>query len=168
LKAAGEEVALALLPITLKVNGELYEVAVQPHWTLVNVLRDVLYLTGTKEGCDRGNCGACTVLMDGKAIPSCLTLAVEAQGREILTIEGLARNGQLHPLQRAAIEHHAVQCGFCTPGWIMAALPLLTRNPLPTEEEVREAIAGNFCRCTGYTKIIEAILAAGRMLAAQG
>lgn len=146
--------------IALRVNGESYEVAVDPWRTLLEVLRENLMLTGAKNACNRGDCGACTVLMDGKPVVSCLTLAVEAQGKEILTIEGLARDGQLHPLQKSFIEHGAIQCGFCTPGTILSAKALLDRNPQPTEEEVREGISGNLCRCTGYAKIIEAILAA--------
>ncbi len=145
--------------VTLRVNGETYELPVDVRRTLLEILRDELSLTGTKEGCDTGDCGACTVLLDGVPIASCLTLAVEAQGKEISTIEGLARGGQLHPLQRAFIDHGAIQCGFCTPGIIMSAKALLDKNPQPTEAEAREAISGNYCRCTGYTKIVEAILA---------
>lgn len=145
--------------VTLRVNGETHELPVDVRRTLLEVLRDELSLTGTKEGCGTGDCGACTVLLDGVPIASCLTLAVEAQGKEISTIEGLARGGQLHPLQHAFIEHGAIQCGFCTPGTIMSAKALLDKNPQPTEAEVREAISGNYCRCTGYTKIVEAILA---------
>ncbi len=146
--------------MVLNVNDEFYEVAVEPHRTLLEVLRDTLGLTGTKKGCDEGECGACTVLIDGEAVLSCLLLAVEAQGKRITTIEGLAHNGQLHPLQQAFIDHGAIQCGFCTPGLILSAKALLDRNPKPTEAEVREAIAGNLCRCTGYVKSVEAILAA--------
>jgi carbon-monoxide dehydrogenase small subunit len=146
--------------IELKINGDTYEVAIDPRRTLVEVLRDDLDLTGTKESCGDGDCGACTVLMNGKPVNSCLTLALEAQGKDILTIEGVAQNGQLHPIQQAFIDHFAVQCGFCTPGMILSAKALLDRNPHPTEEEVRKAIAGNLCRCTGYVKIVEAILAA--------
>ena len=145
--------------IKLQVNGELYEVAVDPRRTLLEVLRENLGLTGTKKNCDEGDCGACTVLMDGKAVTSCLVLAVEAKGHEIETIEGLVRNGKLHPLQEAFVQHGALQCGFCTPGMILASKALLDRNPKPTEEEIRMAIAGNLCRCTGYVKIIEAIQA---------
>lgn len=149
-------------PVTLRVNGETYELSIDVRRTLLEVLRDELNLTGTKEGCGTGDCGACTVLLDGTPIASCLTLAVEAQGKEISTIEGLAENGQLHPVQRAFIEHGAIQCGFCTPGMIMSAKALLDKNPQPTETEAREAISGNYCRCTGYTKIVEAILAASQ------
>lgn len=145
--------------IELRINGDLYEVAIDPRRTLVEVLRDDLDLTGTKESCGDGDCGACTVLMDGKPVNSCLTLALEAQGKDILTIEGLAQNGQLHPVQQAFIDYFAVQCGFCTPGMILSAKALLDRNPHPTEDEVRKAISGNLCRCTGYVKIVEAILA---------
>lgn len=142
-----------------KVNGEHYEVAVKPNRTLLEVLREDLGLTGTKVGCNQGDCGSCTVLLDGKAVCSCLTLAVEAQGKEIITIEGLASNGQLHPIQQAFIDYFAVQCGYCTPGMIMSAKALLDENPDPTEDEVRHALQGNLCRCTGYVKIVEAILA---------
>ncbi len=144
----------------LNVNDAFYEVEVLPNRTLLEVLRDDLGLTGTKKGCDTGECGACTVIMDGKAVPSCLLLAVEAQGKRITTIEGLAQDTQLHPLQQSFIDHGAVQCGFCTAGIILSAKALLDKNPKPTEAEVREAIAGNLCRCTGYVKIVEAIMAA--------
>jgi aerobic carbon-monoxide dehydrogenase small subunit len=145
--------------IELKINGDNYEVAIDPRRTLVEVLREDLDLTGTKESCGDGDCGACTVLMDGKPVNGCLVLALEAQGKDIITIEGIARNGQLHPVQQAFIDHFAIQCGFCTPGMIISAVSLLKRNTHPTEDEVRKAIAGNLCRCTGYVKIVEAILA---------
>ena len=145
--------------IELKVNGEAYELEVEPRATLVKVIREELGLTGTKSGCERGECGSCTVLMDGMPVNSCLVLAVEAEGSEICTIEGLARDGELDVLQRNFIERGAIQCGFCTPGMIMTAKALLDRNRRPSEEEVRRAIAGNFCRCTGYDKIVESILA---------
>lgn len=148
--------------IELKVNGELYEVAIHPWQLLVDVLRTDLGLTGTKKGCSTGDCGACTVILDGKPVASCLTLAVEAEGKDILTIEGLAKDNQLHPLQSAFIKHGAIQCGFCTPGMILSAKALLDENPRPTEDEVRKSIAGNLCRCTGYYKIVEAILAVSR------
>jgi carbon-monoxide dehydrogenase small subunit len=145
--------------ITLRVNDTDEEVYVEPWWTLSYVLREELNLIGTKEGCLGGHCGACTVLIDGKTVMSCLYLAMKAQGKEILTIEGLKRDdGSLHPLQEAFIEHFAVQCGYCTPGIIMTAKALLDENPNPTEEEVRERLNGNVCRCTGYTKVVEAIL----------
>ena len=147
--------------IKLKVNGVDEEVMIEPWWSLARVLRDELNLTGTKIGCETGDCGSCTVLVDGKAVKSCLYLAMKARGKDILTIEGLRdENGELHPLQKAFIEHFAVQCGYCTPGMIMAAKALLDENPNPTEEEVKEGLDGNLCRCTGYVKIIEAVLAA--------
>ena len=145
--------------IELKINGDLHEVAIDPRRTLVEVLREDLDLTGTKESCGDGDCGACTVLMDGKPVNGCLVLALEAQGKDIITIEGIAKNGHLHPVQQAFIDHFAIQCGFCTPGMIISAVSLLKRNQHPTEDEVRKAIAGNLCRCTGYVKIVEAILA---------
>ena len=145
--------------IILKINGETYEVSVKPSETLLEVLRDELGLTGTKEGCDTGKCGACTVLIEGKAVRSCLTLAIAARDKEITTIEGLAHGEELHPIQQAFIEHGALQCGFCTPGMIMISKAFLEKNPDPTEEEIREALAGNICRCTGYVKIVEAIQA---------
>jgi carbon-monoxide dehydrogenase small subunit len=140
------------------VNEEPREIAVEPWWTLLDVLRDQLELTGAKKGCDRGDCGACTVLLDGKPIVSCTTLAVQAHGRRVTTIEGLMTEGQPHPLQQAFVDVGAVQCGFCTPGMVLAAKALLDENPSPTEDNVREAIAGNLCRCTGYAKIVEAVL----------
>jgi len=146
--------------VRLTVNGALYELSVKPWETLIDVLRDYLGLTGTKEGCGLGECGACTVIMEGKAVNSCLVLAVEADGKQIATIEGLAVGDKLHPVQEAFIEHGGLQCGFCTPGMIMSAKVLLDENPNPSEEEIRKGIAGNFCRCTGYAKIIESIKAA--------
>ena len=143
--------------IRLLVNGFEYDVLVKPHWTLLQVLRDELGLTGTKEGCGKGECGACTVIMDGEAVLSCLVLAVQAQGRPILTIEGLAREGRLDPLQDAFVKHGAIQCGFCTPGMIMTAKAFVTKNPHPAEEQIKKALSGNLCRCTGYVKIIEAV-----------
>lgn len=145
--------------LQLKVNGQIYDLLVDSHWTLLEALREQLGLTGSKEGCSLGDCGSCTVLLDGMPFLSCLVLAVEARGRDVLTIEGLAQNGRLHPLQEAFVQHGAVQCGFCTPGMILSAKALLDRNPRPAEAEVREAIAGNLCRCTGYAKVVEAILA---------
>jgi carbon-monoxide dehydrogenase small subunit len=150
--------------IQLMVNGEEYEVAVAPNRTLLEVLRDDLYLTGTKEGCGEGACGTCTVLLDGKPVRSCLTLAIEVQGREITTIEGLASMGKLHPVQKAFVEYGAIQCGFCAPGMILTTKALLDENPSPTEQEARQAISGNVCRCTGYAKIVEAMLKAAEMV----
>jgi aerobic-type carbon monoxide dehydrogenase small subunit (CoxS/CutS family) len=146
--------------VSLTVNGEEYEVVITPHRTLLEVLREDLALTGTKEGCGEGACGTCTVLLDGKPVRSCLTLAVEVQGREVTTIEGLAPIGELHPVQRAFVEYGAIQCGFCSPGMILTTKALLDENPDPTEEEARQAISGNVCRCTGYAKIVEATLKA--------
>lgn len=150
--------------IVLKVNGISYEVSVWPHATLLEVLREELELTGTKEGCGLGDCGTCTVLMDGKPIASCLTLALQAQGKEILTIEGVSQNGKLHPVQEAFIERGAIQCGFCTPGMVLAAKAFLDGNPEPSEEEAKKAIVGHLCRCTGYAKIVEAIMAASEKM----
>ncbi len=143
----------------LNINGQSYELPLRTHWTLLDVLRDQLGMTGTKKGCDSGTCGSCMVILDGEPVLSCLALAIRCRNKRILTIEGLAENGELDPLQQAAIECGAVQCGFCTPGWILSAKFLLDNNPTPTREEVRAAIAGNFCRCTGYRKIEDAILA---------
>ena len=151
--------------IRLIVNGETYEVIVKSSETLQDVLRDKLGLTGTKEGCDTGKCGACTVLIGGQAVRSCLTLAVSARDREITTIEGLAKVEKLHPLQQAFIKHGAVQCGFCTPGMILFTKSFLEENPEPQDEEIRKALSGNICRCTGYVKIIEAIQAAAKEMA---
>ena len=150
--------------IALNVNGESYDISIEPNRTLVDVLRDELGLTGTKKGCDLGNCGCCGVLIDGKPVVSCLTLAIEAQGKDILTIEGLADGENLHPIQRAFIEHDGLQCGFCTPGMIITAKALLDENPNPAENEIREALAGNLCRCTGYDKIVESIQAAAEII----
>jgi carbon-monoxide dehydrogenase small subunit len=144
--------------VHLKVNGLAYETEVEPRRTLLELIREDLELMGTKEGCGLGECGTCTVLLDGRPIKSCITLAVQANGREVTTIEGLEKSdGTLHPLQQAFIDHGAIQCGFCTPGMILSAKALLDENPRPTELEVRQAIAGNLCRCTGYQKIVEAI-----------
>jgi carbon-monoxide dehydrogenase small subunit len=148
--------------ITLNVNGDARTVLVKGNAILTNVLRDDLDLTGTKKGCELGDCGSCTVLLDGKPIDSCMMLAVEADGREITTIEGVVTNGKLDAIQESMINHAAVQCGYCTPGMVLSAKALLTRNPHPTETEVREAIAGNLCRCTGYVHIVEAVLAASQ------
>jgi aerobic-type carbon monoxide dehydrogenase small subunit (CoxS/CutS family) len=146
--------------IELHVNGRTYELFVEPWKTLLEAIRENLGLTGTKCGCDDGNCGACTVLVDGRAIKSCLMLALQARGKKIFTIEGLGTADKLHPLQQAFLDYFAVQCGFCTPGMILAAKALLDENPAATEEEIREGLHGNICRCTGYVKIVEAIEAA--------
>jgi len=146
--------------IELVVNGKRHRLMVEPEELLVDVLRERLGLTGTKKGCGTGDCGACTVLMNGRAVNSCLVLAVAADGAEITTIEGLAADGELHPLQQAFVEHGAVQCGYCTPGMIMAAKALLDENPHPSEEDIRSALAGNICRCTGYARILAAVKAA--------
>jgi carbon-monoxide dehydrogenase small subunit len=139
------------------VNGESVEAVVDPNLTLLQFLRESLGLTGAKHGCGMGDCGACTVIIDGHPVNSCLVLAVQANGREILTVEGLSSNGELHPLQRAFVEKGAIQCGFCTPGMVISAKALLDRNPRPSELQIRTAISGNLCRCTGYQKIVEAI-----------
>ena len=149
--------------IALTVNGITYEVAVAPNKSLARVLREDLNLLGTKVGCDIGDCGACTVILDGRPVNSCLVLAVQAEGGDILTVEGLAEGDKLHPIQQAFVDHGAVQCGFCTSGMILAAKGLLDRNPNPKEEEIREALSGNLCRCTGYQKIVEAVQAASQM-----
>ena len=150
--------------VTATINGNAVEFLCEPQQTLLEVLRDELHLTGTKEGCGTGDCGACSVTLDGRLICSCLMLGVEAQGKSIQTIEGMAVGETLHVLQRKFLEHAALQCGICTPGFLVAARSLLERNPDPTEEEVRYWIAGNLCRCTGYHKIVEAVLdAAGEM-----
>lgn len=154
-----------MLSIKMKINGETLQVKIEPYESLVEVLRDKLNLTGTKKSCNLGNCGSCTVLMDGRPVNSCLVLALDARGKEITTIEGIAAKGEaLHPLQIAFVEEGAIQCGFCTPGMIMAAKGLLDRNLNPNEEEIRQAIAGNICRCTGYVKIVKAIQAASYKL----
>jgi aerobic-type carbon monoxide dehydrogenase small subunit (CoxS/CutS family) len=161
-RPAREPAAIEKIKVILRVNREEYELLVHPHHTLAEVLRDELHLTGTKQSCNEGACGTCTVLLDGAPVRSCLLFAAEVQGREITTIEGLMQNGKLHPIQQAFVEHFAIQCGFCTPGMILTAKALLDKNPHPTEEEIRAAISGNICRCTGYTKIVEAIQAASR------
>ena len=147
-----------------KVNGEEYSVQVDTRRTLLEVLRETLGLTGTKEMCNKGDCGGCTVIMDGKAVLSCLILAIEAQGRDIVTIEGLAKGYELHPIQKAFVDRGAIQCGYCTPGFIMSAKALLDKTPNPTEDEVKEGIANNICRCTGYVQIVEAIQAAAKAM----
>lgn len=145
--------------IKFTLNGKPCEVAVKPWRTLLEMLREDLYLTGTKEGCGEGECGSCTVIMGGKTVNSCLVPAMEADNQEIITIEGLSEGEHLHPIQKAFVDKAGMQCGFCTPGMIMSAKVLLEKTPSPSEEEIREGIAGNFCRCTGYTKIIESIQA---------
>jgi carbon-monoxide dehydrogenase small subunit len=150
--------------INLRINGESQELAVEPNWTLLETVREALGYTGSKEGCGTGDCGACSMIVDGRLITSCLMLAPQADGRTIVSIEGLATNGDLHPVQQAFIDTGGVQCGFCTPGMVMAATVLLDHNPTPTFEEIRSGLAGNLCRCTGYTKIFQAVeLAAQRM-----
>ena len=150
--------------MTFKVNGEDYTVRVDIRRTLLEVLRETLGLTGTKEMCNKGDCGGCTVFMDGKPVLSCLTLAVEAQGKEITTIEGLADGYKLHPIQQAFVDSGAIQCGYCTSGFIMSAKALLDRNGRPTEDDIKEGIANNICRCTGYVQIIEAIQTAAKAM----
>ena len=152
------------IPISLTVNGTLREIEVEPHELLLDVIRDRLGLTGAKRSCDVQVCGACTLLLDGRPVSSCTLLAIEARGREVLTIEGLARNGKLHPLQEAFIEHGGFQCGFCTPGMILTAKTLLDEKPDPNEEEIIQFMQGNLCRCTGYKKIIESIMAAAKKM----
>jgi carbon-monoxide dehydrogenase small subunit len=146
--------------LTMRVNGEEVSIHIKPDALLLDVLRDQLALMGTKEACGQGECGACTVLIDGEPVTSCLVPALKAQGREVITVEGLASGQELHALQKAFIEQGAVQCGYCTPGMLMSAKALLDANPHPTDQEIKEAISGNLCRCTGYVKIVEAIKAA--------
>ena len=146
--------------VTITVNGELRTAEVEPRTLLVHLLREHLNLTGTHVGCDTSNCGACTVWLDGDAVKSCTLLAVQADGREVTTIEGISENGELHPMQRAFHEHHALQCGYCTPGMVMTAIKLLEANPAPTDEEIRHGLEGTLCRCTGYENIVAAVRAA--------
>jgi len=150
--------------IKFKLNGEDTEAYVQDNITMLDFLRKEMHLTGTKSGCEEGECGACTIMLDGKPVTSCMMIAAEADGHEIVTIEGLMKDGQLHPVQKEFIDKWALQCGFCTPGMIMSAVALLDKNPNPSEHEIRDAIAGNLCRCTGYAKIVEAIGAAAKVL----
>ena len=150
--------------VSTTINGDVVEFACPPEETLLTALRDRVGLTGVKEGCGTGDCGACSVTLDGRLVCSCLVLGAEAQGREIATVEGLAEDGKLHPLQENFIEHAALQCGICTPGFLMAARALLERNPNPTETEIRYALAGNLCRCTGYDKIVRAVQASAKEL----
>ncbi len=149
--------------ITFTVNKKEYDIEVEPYWTLAECLRDKLGLLGVRVSCNEGDCGACTVLVDGEPILSCITLAAAVEDKNIETIEGLSRGTELHPIQEAFIEHHGMQCGFCTPGTILSAKALLDRNPNPTEQEVREAISGNLCRCGSYPKIVKSILAAAKI-----
>jgi aerobic carbon-monoxide dehydrogenase small subunit len=154
--------------VTTTINGESVDFLCEPRQSLLEVLRDVLYLTGTKEGCNDGNCGACSVIMDGILVDSCCVLAVESEGGEIETIEGLAKDGELHPLQKAFLEQTGMQCGICTPGFLMAAKSLLDKYPQPDEQQIRHWLAGNLCRCTGYDKLVRSIMiAAEGMLEAQ-
>ncbi len=152
----------ARMKVTTTINGRAYSFECDPQRTLVDVLRNELHMTGTKEGCSTGDCGACSVLLDGRLVSSCLVLAIEAQGKKIETIEGMANGKELHVLQRKFLELNGLQCGFCTPGMLMAAKALLERNPDPTETEVRFWLAGNLCRCTGYDKIVGSVLEAAR------
>ena len=147
-------------PLQLTVNGDLRQVLVEPYYSLLDALRDDIHLTGTKKGCDEGDCGACTVFLDGKPVTSCMVLAHSAHDSEVTTIEGLANLEELHPVQQAFVDHGGLQCGFCIPGLIMSATALLQENPTPSEEDVRFGIGGNLCRCTGYSKVVEAVLAA--------
>ena len=153
---------MAKIPIQVTVNGQARRAQVDPRLLLVHFLREELGLTGTKKGCDEGECGACTVLMDGKPVRSCLSLAIDVRGRKITTIEGIGRNGKLDPVQEAFIEQGAIQCGFCTPGMILSAKALLDTVPHPNEDQVKTAVNGNLCRCTGYVRIIRAVLAASQ------
>lgn len=153
-----------LVPISITVNGRRYELEVEPRLLLVHLLREKLLLTGTHIGCDTSQCGACTVLLDGRSVKSCTVFAVQADGSEVVTIEGLEQDGQLHPVQEGFWEEHGLQCGYCTPGMIMSVVDLLAENPNPSEAEIRAGIAGNFCRCTGYQHIVKAAqFAAARM-----
>ena len=157
-----------LIPISFTLNGRLQEIDVEPHELLLDVVRERLGLTGAKRSCDVQVCGACTLLVDGRPVSACTTLAFEVRGRSVLTIEGLAENGKLHPLQQAFIEHGGFQCGFCTPGMILAAKALLDENPNPSEAELKHFMHGNICRCTGYKKIIESIMAAAKTMRSGG
>jgi aerobic carbon-monoxide dehydrogenase small subunit len=154
--------------LQLTINGEPYELLVEPYWSLLDLLRDYLHLTGTKRGCDEGDCGACTVLIQGKTVTTCMMLALDARGKEVITVEGLAKGDKLHPVQEAFVTYGGVQCGYCTPGLIMSAVGLLLENPKPTEDDVRFGIGGNLCRCTGYTKVVQAILKAAEAMPAAG
>jgi carbon-monoxide dehydrogenase small subunit len=152
-------------PVRFRLNGEVQEVLVDTRQTLLEVLRDVLYYTGTKEGCGNGNCGACTVIVDGRTVNACLMLGVETQDCAVETIEGLAVGGELHPIQQAFLDHGGLQCGFCTPGFLMSTRALLARQAHPSEEDIRLYLSGNLCRCTGYDKIVRAVMAAAQQMA---
>jgi len=154
----------ALRPVRLRVNGKPYEAMVEPRTTLVDLLRGELALTGTHVGCEHGVCGACTVLWNGKAVRSCIMLAVQADGAELMTVEGLSHHGQLHPIQQAFMEEHGLQCGFCTPGFLMSIYELLERTPNPSDDEITETLGGHICRCTGYQSIVKAVQAAVQKL----
>lgn len=160
-RSAGPPNAVPKTAISVTVNGTQQHLEVEDRWTLADLLRDQLKLTGTKLGCERGECGACTVILDGKPVYACSSLAVWADGRSVTTVEGLARDGQLHPLQQAFIEHDAPQCGFCTSGQLMSAVALLDRNPHPTPHDVKAALVGNVCRCSNYNRYVEAVVAVG-------
>ncbi len=154
--------------VTLTINGEKHEADVEPRLLLVHLIRDVLRLTGTHIGCDTTHCGACTILLDGRAVKSCTVLAVQARGKEIMTVEGLEQNGKLHPLQEGFMAEHGLQCGYCTPGMLMTSYAFLKKHPAPTEDEIRGAISGNLCRCTGYVNIVKSIQHAAAKLAQGG
>ena len=156
------------IPVTFTINGKETTVMIKPHARLLDVIRDDLRLTGTKEGCSVGECGACTVIVDGKAVTACLVPGISVEGRKVVTIEGVADGEKLHPIQEQIIKHNALQCGFCIPGFIMSAKALLDANPDPTKEEIRRAISGNLCRCTGYEQLVEAIYDAAQDLKAAG
>jgi aerobic carbon-monoxide dehydrogenase small subunit len=166
-KAMSRQHDAQFIPVSFKLNGRLQEIEVEPHELLLDVVRDRLGLTGAKRSCDVEVCGACTVLVDGRPVSACTTLAFEVRDRSVLTIEGLAENGKLHPLQEAFIEHGGFQCGFCTPGMILAAKALLDEIPNPTIEELKHFMHGNLCRCTGYKKIIESIMAAAKKMSSK-
>ena len=156
-----------MIGIKIKINNKEYKLDIDPDLLLVDLIRDKIGLTGTKKGCEIGECGACTVIMNGKTVNSCLVLAAQADGAKITTIEGVVNNGDLHPVQQTFLEHDAVHCGFCTPGMVLSAIILLDHNPNPTEFEIREAIAGNLCRCTGYQHIIDSLMAVPEMKKAE-
>ncbi len=154
--------------LRLTINGDLHHLLVETHRSLLDVIREEIGLTGTKKGCDMGECGACTVLLNGKPVNSCLVLAHDADNQQVLTIEGLSKGGELHPIQKAFIDHVALQCGFCTPGMIMSSMALLAKNPKVNDREIRKGLVGNLCRCTGYVKIIEAVKASQEMIGEEG